>query len=181
MIEVASQVNNFLPNAQIAPVSPQDQLITITFGQLQAIIATAVAEALNTALERVSDMEADIITLRDEIVDLRALFETDTSHLAESIAQDRRRISSLEQSRTIPTLAPEVKGERTASRISKLKEYLKARGGGATFQEVERLLNIRPNQMTKLVSQLDKRSFEVFARSGDQRQRVIRLKVRIIQ
>jgi hypothetical protein len=60
-----------------------------------------------------------------------------------------------------------------------LKDFLKTRGGGAAFQECERLLGIKPNQMTALIAKLDKRSFEVFTRAGDGRQRVIRLKVQI--
>ena len=164
------------------PVSPKDQLITITFGQLQSIISAAVAEATKPLIERLSTSESNQTALQREIVDLRASCEAEIERVCEDIAFDRRRLCQLEQQSRIPPSAPEeVKGERTAARILKLKDFLKARGGGATFQEVERLLNIRPNQMTKLVSMLDKRSFEVFARSGDRRQRVIRLKARIIQ
>ena len=160
------------------PVPPKDQLITITFGQLQSIISAAVAEATKPFLERLSILESNQTTLQREILGLRASCEAEITRVCEDIAFDRRRLCQLEESRTQPTTPP---GDKTTARIEKLKEFLKARGGGATFQEVERLLNIRPNQMTKLVSQLDKRSFEIFARSGDRRQRVIRLKARIIQ
>jgi len=61
-----------------------------------------------------------------------------------------------------------------------VKDFLKTRGGGATFQECERLLGIKPNQMSRLVSMLDKRSFEVFNRAGDDRQRVLRLKAMVV-
>lgn len=61
-----------------------------------------------------------------------------------------------------------------------LKDALKARGTGMTFKEAGRLLKIRPNQMTKLVSQLDKRVFEVFTRAGDSREKVIRLRAQIV-
>ena len=179
MIEVAEAISGFLPNAQVAPVSSTEEAVfVLTTSELKAVISAAVTEALKPALERVSDLEADISALKAEIVDVRASSESEIERVCEDIAFDRRRLCQLEQS-MIPTPAP--LGDKTAARTEKLKEFLKARGGGATFQEVERLLNIRPNQMTALVSQLDKRRFEVFARSGDKRQRIIRLKAQIIQ
>lgn len=174
-----SKINSFGPSTK-ADVSPsEEQIYVLTASQLKAIISAAVTEALKPALERVSDLEADLSALKAEIVDVRASSESEIERVCEDIAFDRRRLCQLEQQPRIPTPAP--LGDKTAARTEKLEEFLKARGGGATFQEVERLLNIRPNQMTALVSQLDKRRFEVFARSGDKRQRIIRLKVRIIQ
>jgi len=76
---------------------------------------------------------------------------------------------------TAPTTPPP--GEKTISRIAKVKDFLKTRGSGATFQECERLLSILPNQMTRLVSMMDKRSFEIFSRPGDGRQKILRLKI----
>ena len=75
-----------------------------------------------------------------------------------------------------PTVQPQPKGSKTNARITTLKTALKARGGGMTFKEAEKLLGIKRNQMTKLVSQLDKRSFEIFARAGSKREKIIRLK-----
>ena len=180
MIEVAHALSSFLPNAQVAPVSSTEEAVfVLTTSELKAIISAAVTEAVKTALERVSDLEADVSTLTTEIVELRTSSAAEIERVCVDIATDRRRLCQLEQQPKIPTPAP--LGDKTAARTEKLKEFLKSRGGGATFQEVERLLNIRPNQMTALVSQLDKRRFEVFARSGDKRQRIIRLKARIVQ
>ena len=181
MIESAKAISGFLPNAQVAPVSPiEEPVFILTSRQLKAIIADAIHEATNSILSHVSTLEARINALEARSTVIEAQVGSDLTHLANGLGEDRKRLSALEQqSRTVPPA--EVKGERTAARISKLKEFLKARGGGATFQEIQRLLNIKPNQLTRLVSQLDKRSYEIFARSGDKRQRVIRLKARIIQ
>lgn len=178
MIEIATPINNFLPSGQIAPVSPSEQVFVLTASQLKAIIAGAVTEALESFNDGLSRLKQDLCTQSEEIARLKASCEADNQHLANLIGEDRKRISAFEQQ---PRAAPIPAGNKTSDRIEKLRSFLKPRGSGATFQEIERLLNIRPNQMTKLVSQLDKRSFEIFARSGDRRQRVIRLKARIIQ
>lgn len=179
MTEVASaSLNTFGPSPKTDFVPSSEQLITLTIGQLQDIVTQAVEKAIQPLQDRVSEMEDRIGHLHLKLASLESTEEQDVSRLAADIAYDRQRITKLEQRPpTAPPATP--KGDKTTARIAKLKDFLKARGGGATFQEVERLLGIRPNQMTKLVSQLDMRSFEVFARAGDSRQRIIRLKTRI--
>lgn len=164
------------------PVSPlSNQVITISLDQLQTIIEKAIQplqDCIESLEATIASQQEEIAALRLKLAFLESTEEQDVSRLAVDIAHDRQRITKLEQrSPTAPPAPP--KGDKTTARIAKLKDFLKARGGGATFQEVERLLGIRPNQMTKLVSQLDMRSFEVFARAGDSRQRIIRLKTRI--
>ena len=171
-------INTFLPKVEVQPV--EEPIFVLTATELRQIITGAVRDATESILSQLNVLEAKITSLEKKNAAIEAQEETDISHLAEGQAQDRRRITALE-TRPAPPAQAEVKGERTDQRITKLKEFLKARGGGATFQEVERLLGIRPNQMTKLVSQLDKRSFEVFTRARDGRQRVLRLKARICQ
>ena len=162
------------------PVSPsRDQLITLTYGQLQDLITQAVAGAIQGLQDRVESLEATVAGQGEKIAALETTQEQDINRICLDIAFDRQRLAKLE-GKPATSPAPEVKGETTVSRIAKLKDFLKARGGGATFQECERLLAIHPNQMTKLVSQLDKRSFEVFTRAGDGRQRVLRLKAQIV-
>jgi DNA-binding MarR family transcriptional regulator len=136
MSEIASaSINSFgttSPKADFVP--PPEQLITLTFGQLEDLITQA------------------------------------TEPLYREIALDRQRIAALEN-RGIP----QSRGKRTISRAEMLRTLLKAKGGGMTFKEAEKALGIKPNQMTRLIESLDRRSFEVFTRSGDSRQRVIRL------
>lgn len=98
-----ARINTFgpIPKADVPPL--KEAVFVLSTSELKAIISAAVAEALKTALERVSDMEADIITLRAEIVDLRASGEAEITRVCEEIAFDRQRLRQLEQSRTQPT------------------------------------------------------------------------------
>lgn len=150
--------------------------------QLSALIQQAVREAIEPLLDRVSSLEEKIDRLEEEnaamrlkLASIETIEEQDVTRIFTDIAYDRQRLARLE-SGPHATPAPTPRGDTTIARIAKVKDYLKARGGGATFHEVERLLDIKPNQMTALVSQLDKRSFEIFTRAGDGRQRVLRLK-----
>ena len=170
-----SSINAFSQVPQLSDPSI-DQVIVLSIEQLQTIIE----KAIQPLQDRISALEATVASLEAKHVTFETTEEHDVNRLCLDICQDRQRISKLEQRPTAaqpPALPP---GDKIAARIAKLKDFLKARGGGATFQECERLLDIHPNQMTKLVSQLDKRSFEVFTRAGDDRQRVLRLKAQIV-
>lgn len=65
-------------------------------------------------------------------------------------------------------------GKKSKARVEQLKEILK--GGSKTYKDLERLLKISPKEMNRLVSMLDTRSYEIFFRSGDNRQKVLRLR-----
>ena len=167
---LASSINAF-------SVSPSEQLITLTIGQLQDLLK----EAIQPLQDRVESQDVRIAAQDEKIAALESTQEHDVNRIYLDICQDRRRLVTLEQRpSTGPAPIAPPRGEKSIARIAKLRDFLKARGGGATFQECERLLGIHPNQMTKLVSQLDKRSFEVFTRAGYDRQRVLRLKAQIV-
>jgi hypothetical protein len=171
MIEAIPSINAFSPFVTI-PAS--------LLQSLQEAISTLQSEVAALREERDQDRQ-ELASLRATVTALETRQEEDTNRLCLDICQDRRRLATLEQRpSTAPAPIAPPRGEKTIDRIAKLKDFLKARGGGATFQECERLLAIHPNQMTKLVSQLDKRSYEVFTRAGDDRQRVLRLKAQIV-
>jgi len=157
MSEIANaSINTFgkaSPKADFVP--PSEQLITLTIGQLQDLVTQAVEKTIQPLQERVEALEVTVARQEE--------------FHARQIAEDRKRITALEHT---PKTS---QGKRMRSRAEMLKALLKAKGGGMTFKEAGKALGIQPNQMTKLVESLDKRSFEVFTRSGDSRQRVIRL------
>ena len=66
--------------------------------------------------------------------------------------------------KTVPAASPQ--GQKTAARITKLKEILKARGGSQTFKKLQEDHDLSPSEFTYLVGCLDKRSFEVGRRPG---------------
>ena len=70
-------------------------------------------------------------------------------------------------------------GKKTETRIKEVKEILKASGGSRTFQELERNLDLSPQQFTYLISHLDKRVFEISRRSGTKRgEKILSLRMR---
>jgi hypothetical protein len=66
-------------------------------------------------------------------------------------------------------------GSKTIARIAKIDEILKARGA-TTLKELERILKIRPQEMSRLLRRLDKRRYEIFLRDGSKQEKVMRLK-----
>jgi len=71
-----------------------------------------------------------------------------------------------------------LQGEKTAARITKIDEVLKSRGP-TTLKQLEHILGIDRATMTRLLGKLDKRSYELHARPGDAREKVLRLKAKI--
>lgn len=166
-------------------------MLNIATAALNTLPYPAVSSAESTVLKVLEELQL----LREEIGQLR----DDNEALKDKIASQNKRIASLEiqQDKDFDEIASKInehseainkcwqyikitptipRGEKSKARIEMLKDILKAKGGSVTFGEAERLLKIKPNQMTKLISQLDKRSFETFTRVGDDRQKVIRLK-----
>lgn len=177
MIEIAHALSSFLPNGQIAPVSPVDQPVYIlTSDQLRAIISDAVHKATKSILTALSDLEARINALEARSTVIEAHEEADIIHLANGQAEDRKRISALEhQSRIQPTTPL---GEKTVARIDQIKSILKSRGP-TSFGELERILKISPREMLRITKKLDLRYFEITRRPGDARQKVLRLRSQI--
>jgi len=151
------------------PIS-EEPVFILTSSQLQEIITRAIQPLQDEVLQlkvTVAQQGEDIASLKST----ERLNFDDIRDLYTAIGEIEQR-----QQNKGPTVQPQPKGSKTNARITTLKTALKARGGGMTFKEAEKLLGIKRNQMTKLVSQLDKRSFEIFARAGSKREKIIRLK-----
>jgi len=69
---------------------PSDQLITLTIGQLQDLVAQAVQEAIQPLVVRMD-------TLQAQITKMESLQEQDVTRIYCDIAQDRQRIAKLER------------------------------------------------------------------------------------
>jgi hypothetical protein len=156
------------PKADI--VSPSEEAVFIlTSDRLQNLIK----EAIQPLQDRIGSLEArDRATQDEKIATLESTQEQDTNRICVDIAHDRQRLTKLEQKPSTPT------GAKTLARITKIDEILKARGS-TTLQELERILKISPKEMNRLLAKLDMRRYEVHARPGDDREKVLRLKVQI--
>jgi chromosome segregation ATPase len=150
---------------------------------LQALLAE-----LTALREEVAQLHEDNQGLKEQVIALES-HQTATQKRIASISDTQDEICDKidehaialntvwKALKTTPATTP--KGEKTLKRITALEEFLKARGSGATFREVEKRLDISPSELTRLIAKLDKRRFEIFARSGDNREKVIRLKAQI--
>ena len=183
MIEIAhASINNFALEATKADFSaqPPDQLIALTYCQLEELVLRAVEKAtepLNAELEKLRNL----VTKQEKE---NELFNSRLQGF--SGIQDRQDERIDGQANAINAILQAVKtstaprGGKTATRIDELRRILKARSGSQTFEALQEVLNLTPSQFSKLVSQLDKRSFEVSRRPGSKRgEKVLCLKIRI--
>ena len=154
-------------------VTPSEQLITLNYDQLQNLIKDAVQEAIQPLQNRIESLETTMNSLQEDLGALTTTEEQDINRLSLDIAYDRQRIARLEQSPIKP-----LKGEKSLARIAKIDEILKVKGS-TTLKELERVLKIRPQEMSRLVARLDMRRYDIFLRDGDEREKVLRLKVQI--
>ncbi len=128
-------------------------------------------------------LRAEVQGLRNELTDLqndlKKLHIWSSPSRVDDLWDWVEEIDSL-QAKTNPAIIPQ--GGKTAARIAKLKEILKARGGSQTFKKLQEDLDLSPSEFTYLVGCLDKRSFEVSRRPGTKRgEKVLSLRVRIME
>ena len=70
------------------------------------------------------------------------------------------------------------KGSKTKERIEKLDKILKDQGA-RTLGQIEKDLGISPQEMSRLISKLDKRRYKLFTREGNGK-KVIKIRAKII-
>jgi len=143
------------------------------FSPLKSFIAQAVKEALQPVVEHIEALEAIIARQAEKIAALEATQEV---HAENGLIQLRLIAQLREGVQKTPVEEP--KGTKTVARVKKIDEVLKARGS-TTFKELERILRISPKEMNRLLARLDMRRYEVHHRPGDNREKVLRLKVQI--
>lgn len=175
MIEIAEALNNFAHDGKDDVRQADDHVFILTSAQLKAIITDAIQEATKSILSHVSELKARIESLEAKSAVIEAQVESDLNHLANGQAEDRQRISALEQQSRTTALPP---GNKTTARIAHIKTILKDRGA-TTFKELCRILDISAREMSRIVKRLDMRFFEITRRPGDARQKVLRLRSQI--
>ena len=172
MSEIAlPRINSFAPVAQQAEVSPEEPIFVLTGSQLQEIITNAIQEATEPILQDLQDIRQEVQYLKDAKPGITSLRVDDCFEAIEQIDEHLARIDRAK------TTAPP-RGEKTLARINKIDTILKARGP-TTLKELGRTLKISSREMSRILSKLDKRRFELHSRPGDDREKVLRLKAQI--
>ena len=161
-------INGFAPEQ--TDVSPEEPIFVLTSSQLQEIIT----RAIQPLQDRIETLEVIVARLGGIEAKFEAL-EKDMDSLVENDLNQLRLINDLRSGHA--TMQPS--GDKTMERIAKIDDILKV-NGSTSFKELGRLLKIRPQEMSRIVAKLDKRRYEIFFRAGDDRQKVLRLKVQIV-
>lgn len=175
MIETVVTLNNFAHDGKDDVQQADDHVYILTSDQLRAIISDAVQKATESILSHVSELKARINALEAKSTVIEAQVESDLNHLANGLAEDRKRLSALEQHPRTTALPP---GTKTTARIAHIKTILKDRGA-TTFKELCRILDISAREMSRITKRLDMRFYEITRRPGDARQKVLRLRSQI--
>jgi hypothetical protein len=188
-----AKINSFASQAMQADFEPpsEEAVFILTACQLQTIISQAIQPmkdeitALRQKVARLEEMEEiyhgpgpqaeDIPLLRECWIKRREIMN-DLPSRVWGLEED---LATLEQRPSTPApIASAPKGEKTIARIAKIEEVLKSRGP-STLKELERILGIDKATMTRLLARLDMRRYELHSRPGDDREKVLRLKVQI--
>jgi hypothetical protein len=159
-------------------VSPSDdQLITLTYGQLRSLIIGAVSEAIQPLQDRVESLETPAISQGEEIAALRlklasleTLQEQDTTRICLDIAYDRRRLAALEH-------PPKEPGKIETSRAEKIEKYLASRPDHrAAFETLRGHLGIDKDRLKEAIKTLMDASpgrYGIVRTPGDKRKRIL--------
>jgi septal ring factor EnvC (AmiA/AmiB activator) len=89
-------INTFGPSPKADFVPQSEQLVTLTYGQLQELVIEAVEKAIEPLLDRIKALEATIASQDEKIAFLEDTQSQETSRLALDIAFDRQRLAKLE-------------------------------------------------------------------------------------
>lgn len=169
MVEIAyASINNFVPVAGQSNVQHSEPIFVLTGSQLKETIT----KAIQPLQDEVRDLKNIVANLESKVSALERTQDTQ----GENEVNLLRIINDLRKDKEPQPL--QTKGSKTIARIAKIDEILKARGA-TTLKELERILKISPKEMNRLMAKLDMRRYEVHVRLGDEREKVLRLKLQI--
>jgi DNA repair exonuclease SbcCD ATPase subunit len=124
-----------------------------------------ISDVKGLAKDRIGELLAEIVDIRNgQIVDRKYVNDLteELGEVQDLINQHAEAINKIHQA-TKRVQAPT--GKKSKARVEQLKEILRC--GSKTYKELERLLDISPKEMNRLVAMLD---------TGDNRQKVLRLR-----
>jgi len=133
------------------------------------LLAEPIEAAPQSLQDRISYLEGIIVQLKEE----NAAMAATQAHFIENQEIQLKLIKQLRERAMKPA-----NGTKTIARIAKIDEILKSRGP-TTLKELERILGIDRATMTRLLGKLDMRRYDLHARPGDEREKVLRLKAQI--
>jgi len=162
-----TQINTFgsSPKADFVPTS--EQLITLTFGQLQDLVIQAVEKAIQPLQDEIEGLKVAVACQDAKIAALETTQEHDVSRLALDIAYDRQRLAKLEKIESQPL-------QRDRGEI--LRALLVANGGKMLAKEARQKMHLGKEQFSLLISKMDE-YIETKPLHSDNRKKILILRI----
>ncbi len=162
-----ASINTFGPSPKADFVSPSEQLITLTYGQL----VQAIQEAIQPLQDRIESLEDTLASQHGEITNLResvASLEKDRDTLSENQLIQLRLIHELKEKGKEP-------GKTELSRAEKIEKYLASRPDHkATFETLKGHLGIDNDLLgIAIKSLLPSGKYAIVKTPGDKRKRTL--------
>jgi uncharacterized membrane protein len=167
MSEIASaSINTFgiSPKADFVPTS--EQLITLTFSQLQDLVIRAVEKALQPLQDEIESLKVTLASQNEKIAALETTEEHDVSRLALDIAYDRQRLAKLEKIEPQPL-------QKDRSDI--LRALLAANGGKMLAKDARQKMRLSEQLFSMLIASMEE-YIEIKPLHTDKRKNLLILK-----
>ena len=155
MIETATAINT-LPSAarQAGFESPSEQLITLTYGQLQDLIKGAVEQVIQPLYEEIAQLREERDQDRQEIASLRAKLaslEKDRDVLSDNQLIQLRLIHELKEKVNQESQSPATTTKKTTEHIDDLyRLMIEDKTAQVSIAKAARLLGISKERMRQL-------------------------------
>ena len=127
-------------------VPPSEQLVTLTYGQLQDLTTQAVQKAIQPLQDHVNDLEKTIAAQGEQIAALTTTEEHDVNRICLDIAYDRQRLARLEKVEPQPL-------QKDRGEI--LRALLVANGGKMLAKEARKRMHLSKDRFSKLLAICD--------------------------
>jgi hypothetical protein len=133
-------------------VQSSEQLITLTYGQLQELIVLAVQKAIQPLQDKIAQLQEgrekdreEVAALRLKLASLENLQETEITRVCVDIAHDRRRLAALEKAEPQP---------KQKDRGEILLALLVANGGKMLAKDARQKMHLSKSRFSELLSQM---------------------------
>ena len=134
---IADGINNF-PYGE--NVSLEDQLITLTYAQLQDLVVRAVQEGIQPLQDEVAQLREDIIQSKKDLAESQLFFGRELAHM-------RQRMSKIEHKEPLDqTVKPYL--DKIAARLMDLR--IAGRPPAMSYREVAALLGLTRGRVSQL-------------------------------
>ncbi len=158
-----ASINTFGPSPKAGFESPSEQLIVLTYAQLQDLIKGAIEQAIQPLYE-------EMASLRLKVASLETLQEQDTNRICVDIAYDRQRLAKLENPKKKP-------GKTESSRAEKIERYMASRPDHkAPFETLRGHLGVDKfalNDAIKTLMEASPGRYGIVRAPGDKRKRAL--------